>query len=974
MSEQKRFDEIFNDAFIEKNESTAADDTVLSPIARKLKERKKSKTIGRYVSWLKMADSSAQKNPSEDGAFASYTHSLIEKGKHFSLIEDTGVVTIAYQIFKSWSFKAKKRFYFAEKLDSAETFLDDGRKSIIYFVDYPHREGDQIVLLHFDKAGKHVIINTGLLIGDEVRLSVNPGFFEFSPIPGTTLRQEKDFDLENMTEEEKADFLNGVTSVGEHDIDADSTIITIDTETFSPVEKRVILENGEYKAKIRIKSFRNYFSFQIRAEDDTDLYLSDFELAKSYCHGYGDFPKDIIKAAEMFEQIGDAESLYELAHIWLDESHNDVESLQDGIVCLEEAAHQGHNVAKAELVYYLMKLLCILPVAEQETVIDKYHEQIKCAVDTELPGALFLAAYVYEKGMFVDKDTDLAFSYYLRAAKADNDAAKARIGMAPIGDYQNEDECWNYFKNSVDTIGLAEYIMGWFLADDPDVMVVTEDILYFYELAANSGVMPAIRELAQVYMYGNSYINPDPAKAICLYEKLTDIDVEDAIRLENYYINGEGCAQGIESDRKAFRLLSEVLEKDMNGTVHNNLAWLMKTGRGCPAPDYITAIAYFKKAAELGCRRSYYHLGDIYEHGLGVDTDLQAARSFYYQGAALGEQKCKSKIANGLLVEDSAAAGGYVVSLLTDIQGQVSEINAGTVRMEQKLDQLLYFVENELSTVIAEAKKKVQGCPKDDDTAVADFIESTSTYINQTMTSPDALVEQETEQLKLLFGKSWDLLLPASKASLISAGVLWKSCARITKPGFDFSGVCISATSALEMELKHIFYSGFQAFLEKRYGTPTTEKSVQTFRDWPEILLSCSQYEFQKKKGNATLAKGNYFTLGKLPYILGKPEKFRNPEKENLLRSRLIEYLSTIVIDKYSNDPIGAFYNAYDPNCFVNKCEFINNAYRIKAAHTDVIEREQADDCYQQVIGKVDALKYTSDVTGLIIELYDMLK
>lgn len=974
MSEHKQFDDYFIDVFNVNGKATADDNAGLSPIACKLKERKKHKTIGQYVSWLKMADGSTQQNPNEDGDFVSNTHSLIEKGKHFSLIEDTGVVTIAYQIFKSWSFKAQKRFYFAEKLDSTVTNLADGRKKITYFVDYPHREGDQIVLLHFDKEGKHVIINTGLLIGDEVRLSVNPGFFEFSPIAGTMLRQEKDFDLENLTEEEKTDFLNGVTSVGEYDIDVDSTIITIDTETFLPVEKRVLLEDGEYKAKITIKSFRNYFSFQIRAEDDANLCLSDFDLAKSYCYGYGDFPKDKIMAAEMFEQIGNAESLYELAHIWLDEIHNDVESLQDGIVCLEEAALQGHNVAKAELVYYLMKLLCMLPTKEQEKIITKYHGQIKCAVDTELPSALFLAAYVYEKGMFVDKDTDLAFSYYLRAAKEDNDAAKARIGMAPIGDYQHEDECRSFFKNSVDTIGLAEYFMGWFLADDPDVMVVTEDLLYFYELAANSGVIPAIRELAEVYMYGNSYIEADPAKAIKWYEKLSDIDDDASVKLANYYLDGKGCTAGPESDAKALALLKKTVETYENGTAYNNLAWMYKKGRGCENPDYAQALVLFEKAAGLECKSAFYHLGDIYEHGLGVNPDRQKAWAYYQKGAEIGHEKCIDIVNRGSLQEEETASNKKVLSVLTDIQGQVSEINAGTVRMEQKLDQLLYYVENELSSVIADAKKKVQSGPEDDDTAVADFIESTSTYINHTMTSPDALVEQEIEQLKLLFGKSWDLLLPASRASLISAGVLWKSCARITKPGFDFSGVCISATSALEMELKHIFYSGFQAFLEKQYGTPNAEKSVQTFRDWPEILLSCSQYEFQKKKGNTTLAKGNYFTLGKLPYIFGKPEKYWNIEKENLLRTRLVEYLSTIVIDNYSEDPVGAFYNAYDPNCFINKCEFINNAYRIKAAHTDVIEREQADDCYQQVIGKVDALRYTSDVTGLIIELYGMLK
>lgn len=972
MSEQKKYDDFFNEVFSSDRENQSDKSTGLSPVVRKLKERKNRKIVEHYVSWLKMADGSIQQDSIDDGKLASYTHSLIDKGKHFSLIEDPGVVTIAYQIFKSRSFKAQKRFYFAEKLDSLETILADGRKNITYFVDYPHREGDQVVLLHFDRDGKHVIINSGLLIGDEVRLSLNPCVFEFTPIAGAMLRQENGFDLENLTEEEKADFLNGVSSVGEHDIDADSTIITIDTETFLPVEKRVVLEDGEYKAKINIKSFRNYFSFQIRAEDDADLYLTNFDLAKSYCYGYGDFPKDKIKAAEMFEQIGDAESLYELAHIWLDESHNDVESLQDGIVCLEEAACQGHNSAKAELVYYRMKLLCMLPEAEQKTVIDQYHEQIKCAVDTEKPGALFLAAYVYEKGMFVNRDTDLAFSYYLHAAKAGNDAAKARIGMAPIGDYQYVDECRSFFRNSVDTIGLAEYFMGWFLADDPDVMVVTEDILYFYELAANSGVMPAIRELAEVYMSGNSYIDPDPAKAIMWYEKLSDIDDDTAVKLANYYLDGKGCITGPESDAKALALLKKTVEMYENGTAYNNLAWMYKMGRGCEAPDFAKALRLFEKAAALECKGAFYHLGDIYEHGLGVKPDRKKAWTYYQRGAELGHQKCTDIVNRGPLQEEKTAPNDQVLSMLTDIQTGVSEIKASNVRIEQSIHQLLNLVEHDLNAKITAVRKKLQDCSEKDDATVAEFIEQTSTYINQAMVSVDTLVEQEEKHLMHLFARSWERLLDSTKASLISAGVLWKNCAGITKPDFDFSGVCISATSALEMELRHIFYTGFQSFIEDRYGTPSDETWETTFLDWPELLLSCSKYEFEKKK--KTLSKGNYFTMGNLPYIMGKPGKYRNQAQECLLKTRLAEYLRTIVKEIYLDDPIAAFYNPDDADCFVCKCDFINKAYRIPAAHVDVIERDQADACYQHIVGRVDALKYTFDVTGLIIELYDKLK
>lgn len=980
MSEQKRFDEVFDKG----TDVKRAENTFLSPMACKLKERKNRNIVDQYVSWLKKWDD-AEKKINSDSANEDlfFAHTLIERGKHFTEPVDRDVVTALYEIYKSWSHATKTKYYYVKKTESTETIMPDGSKYVTYYIDNPQKEGNQIVLLHFDKAEKHVLINSGILIDDELRVAQKPIVYEYNAIEKSKPRDDNFFQLDNMTESEKEDFLSGVSTISEYDIDVDSTIITIDTETFQPVPKDVYIENGEYKAKIRIKSGRNYFSFQIRTDDGINESLSDFEIAKCYYYGMGDFPKDIVKAAEIFEQIGDADSLYLLAHIWLDESHSDVDSLTDGIFYLEQAAQMGHVAAKAELVYYTMKLLCNLPADEQNELIKKYHERIKSAVDTEIPGALFLAAYVYEKGLFVERNTDLSFSYYFCAAQAGNLAAKARIGMAPVGSCQNEDECRNYFKNSTDMLGFAEYVMGWFLADDPDVMVVTDDILYFYELAAKSGIVSAIRELAEVYMSGNSYIEADPAKAIMWYEKLTDIDDDTAVKLANYYLDGKGCTAGPENDAKALRLLSETVKKYENGSAYNNLGWMYKIGRGCEAPDYMQALRLFEKAAALECGRAYYHLGDIYEIGLGVECNIKTALKYYQKGVELEDKKCIERLNSFSISESIKVPNDQVISLLTDIHEQVSEINAGTARMEQKLDQLLNFIENDLSSVITAARKKIQTCPEDDDTAVTDFIESTATYINQTMASPDALVEQETRQLQLLFGKSWDRLLATSRTSLVSAGVLWKSCASVTKDNFDFSGVCISATSALESELKRVFYTGFQNFLEARYGKPDTNNWKYTFANWPEKLLSCTQYDFKKslykysrgnQKWKPTIEKGSSFTMGVLPFIFGKPEKFRNPDQERLLHTRLMEYLSTIVEEAYVNNPLEAFYKQKDKGCFVEKSECVRKDYRNKAAHVDVVSRDQAEGCYQQVIGKMDAYEYTSDVTGLIMELYDRLR
>lgn len=248
--------------------------------------------------------------------------------------------------------------------------------------------------------------------------------------------------------------------------------------------------------------------------------------------------------------------------------------------------------------------------------------------------------------------------------------------------------------------------MGWFLADDSDVMVVTDDILYFYELAAKSGVVSAIRELAEVYMSGNNYIEADPARAILWYEKLTDIDDCTAVKLANYYLDGKGCTSGPESDVKALRLLIETVKKYENGSAYNNLGWMYKIGRGCEAPDYKQALLLFEKAAALECGRAYYHLGDIYESGLDVDRNIKTALEFYPQGAELGDKQCIERLDSSAFSESTKVSNDQVVSLLTDIHEQVSEINSGTARMEHKLDQLLNFIEHDLSTIIAEAKKK----------------------------------------------------------------------------------------------------------------------------------------------------------------------------------------------------------------------------------------------------------------------------
>lgn len=60
--------------------------------------------------------------------------------------------------------------------------------------------------------------------------------------------------------------------------------------------------------------------------------------------------------------------------------------------------------------------------------------------------------------------------------------------------------------------------------------------------------------------------------------------------------------------------------------------------------------------------------------------------------------------------------------------------------------------------------------------------------------------------------------------------MLWQGCAGVTMPDFDYSGICISVTTALEAELRRVFFDGFGDYLAASYGAPETLCARRGFR------------------------------------------------------------------------------------------------------------------------------------------------
>ena len=167
----------------------------------------------------------------------------IVEGKHFSITDPKGINTVIYQINKTKKeYLDKYPKYTLERLDyTSEIRGDSTRKT--YYVDEPIPEGNQLVIFSFGK--EKVVINNGLLIGDEVRISKKPTPFKFNTIYAEEESEYKDF---TYTPNLKR------------------AISIIDPETAEEVKPILYFDEktNEVKGKCKLKPYKSYFAFEIR--------------------------------------------------------------------------------------------------------------------------------------------------------------------------------------------------------------------------------------------------------------------------------------------------------------------------------------------------------------------------------------------------------------------------------------------------------------------------------------------------------------------------------------------------------------------------------------------------------------------------------------------------------------------------------------------------------------------------------------
>ena len=165
------------------------------------------------------------------------------QGKHFSITDPEGIKTVIYQVNET-----KKEYldeypkYTVERIDHTEEIVGNlNRKT--YYVEEPQKNGNQLVILSFGE--DRVVINTGILLGDEVKITKKPEPFKFNTLYSEEEMEYKDF---------------------QYTPNLKRPITIIDPETTEEVKPVLYFDEqtNEVKGKCKLKPYKSYFAFEIR--------------------------------------------------------------------------------------------------------------------------------------------------------------------------------------------------------------------------------------------------------------------------------------------------------------------------------------------------------------------------------------------------------------------------------------------------------------------------------------------------------------------------------------------------------------------------------------------------------------------------------------------------------------------------------------------------------------------------------------
>ncbi len=165
------------------------------------------------------------------------------QGKHFSITDQKDVNTVIYQVNKTEREFAKgSPKYTVERLEYIEELVGDYKKKT-FFVNNPSPMGNQLVIFSFGK--EKVVVNTGILEEDRVRISKKPIPMKFKALYSENEVEYKEF---------------------KYTPNLKRPISIIDPVTAEEVKPTLYFDEDtkEVKGKCKLKPYKSYFAFEVK--------------------------------------------------------------------------------------------------------------------------------------------------------------------------------------------------------------------------------------------------------------------------------------------------------------------------------------------------------------------------------------------------------------------------------------------------------------------------------------------------------------------------------------------------------------------------------------------------------------------------------------------------------------------------------------------------------------------------------------
>lgn len=452
------------------------------------------------------------------------------------------------------------------------------------------------------------------------------------------------------------------------------------------LEAQQALADKETEKYINLLSQSANLGYVQALNDLGDLYFNG-ELA----------PKHMGKAYEYFlkaSQNGSGYGSYSCGFILMKGSSDIPRDIEKGLSMFRLAVEQNYKAATRDLARYYYSLET---AEDNRKALDYYLQYIEYnPKDTD---TLLHIGLIYESGLGVPLNIDLARRYYERAAEQDETGmAYNFLGGTYMNDEEtesNERKAVHYFQKAIELgntnamfrisyylhngkgglqvdipreIELlteaskrgnhqATYRLGLLFEDNESGMAQNLELsVKYFQLAADNGILAAINKMGELYLFGE-VIPANLTKAISCFTAASEQGYgkasywlgrlhtdgigqleKDTQKAMNYY--RKAIEQGYEEAREWMEQLQKNLVDetitDIEIPQDKSDEELYKDAKNAlEKAQFKTAYAYFSYLTQRNHAESFNELGDMYFYGRGMAINQAKALELYKKAATL---------------------------------------------------------------------------------------------------------------------------------------------------------------------------------------------------------------------------------------------------------------------------------------------------------------------------------------------------